>query len=113
MIMNYENYENKWKEYMYSIEDLRQIEELEEKLLKEMNNAYTFAHENKITTMNTIEKADMNGPLTRVAMAKMLSYYAINVLKKEPDLNRVNKFKDISDELDAQYDNGVTLAYQL
>ena len=45
-----------------------------------MNNAYTFAYNNKITTINTIEQADMNGPLTRIAMAKMLSYFAINVL---------------------------------
>jgi hypothetical protein len=30
--------------------------------------------------MDTIEKAEMDQPLTRIAMAKMLSQYAINVL---------------------------------
>jgi len=80
---------------------------------KEMNNAYTFAYNNKITTINIIEQAGMNKPLTRIAMAKMLSYYAINVLWKKPDTARINEFKDVSDKLDAQYDNWVTLAYQL
>jgi hypothetical protein len=30
--------------------------------------------------MPTIQKADMDGKLTRIAMAKMLSQYAMNVL---------------------------------
>ena len=55
----------------------------------------------------------MNGKLTRIAMAKMLSYYAINVLWQKPDETRNNKFNDITDKLDAQYDSGVILAYQL
>jgi hypothetical protein len=46
-------------------------------------------------------------------MAKMLSQYAINVLKKTPDTNKECKFGDVSAELDEQYDNGVTLACQL
>jgi hypothetical protein len=63
--------------------------------------------------MNSPEEADMFGPLTRIAMAKMLSQYAINVLGKTPDTTRTISFPDVSAELDAQYDNGVTLAYQL
>ena len=55
----------------------------------------------------------MNAPLTRIAMAKMLSYYAINVLWEKPDESRINKFNDVTEELDKKYDNGVTLAYQL
>ena len=31
----------------------------------------------------------------------------------KPDETRINKFNDITEKLDAQYDNGVTLAYQL
>jgi hypothetical protein len=46
-------------------------------------------------------------------MAKMLSNYAINVLEKTPDTGRNISFTDVSPELDAQYNNGVTLAYQL
>jgi hypothetical protein len=55
----------------------------------------------------------MEGPLTRIAMAKMLSYYAINVLWLKPDETRVNKFNDVSDQMDAEYNNAVSLAYQL
>jgi len=81
---------------------------------KEQKDAYTFAHENWITTKDTIQSAQMNGKLTRIAMAKMLSQYAINVLWKEPDVSKwVVKFNDVTSKKDADYDNGVTLAYQL
>ena len=79
----------------------------------EFQQAYEFAYKHGITTMPTIEQANMEGPLTRIAMAKMLSYYAINVLWLKPDETRVNKFKDVSDQMDAEYNNAVTLAYQL
>jgi hypothetical protein len=46
----------------------------------EFHNAYDFAFKNGITTMDSIGNAEMNSPLTRIAMAKMLSQYAINVL---------------------------------
>ena len=79
----------------------------------EFEQAYEFAYENWVTTMDTIEKADMEGSLTRIAMAKMLSKYAINVLGKKPANVVVPKFKDITNKLDEEYDNWVTLAYQL
>ena len=80
---------------------------------EEFQKAYEFASKNGITTMDTIEKANMDKPLTRIAMAKMLSYYAINLLWMKPDETRINKFNDIPKELDKEYDSGVTLAYQL
>ena len=81
---------------------------------KEMNDAYQFAYKNGITTMPSIDEADMTGWLTRIAMAKMLSQYAINVLGKTPDTTKVvPNFPDVSAELDAEYNNWVTLAYQL
>ena len=80
---------------------------------QEFQQAYEFAKEKWITTMPTINDANMNWKLTRIAMAKMLSYYAINVLWMKPDETRINKFNDITEKLDAQYDSGVTLAYQL
>ena len=81
---------------------------------KEQKDAYTFAKENWITTKDTIQSAQMNGKLTRIAMAKMLSQYAINVLWKEPDVSKwVVKFNDVTLKKDADYDNWVTLAYQL
>jgi hypothetical protein len=46
-------------------------------------------------------------------MAKMLSQYAINVLGKIPDTSKSIEFDDVSSKLNAQYDNGVVLAYQL
>ena len=79
----------------------------------EQKEAYEFAKENWITTMSTIEKADMSWKLTRIQMAKMLSQYAINVLWQTPDTSKVVKFKDVTSKKDADYDNWVTLAYQL
>jgi len=79
----------------------------------EFQQAYKFAHENGITTKDTIQSAQMNGKLTRIAMAKMLSQYAINVLWQTPDTSKTVKFKDVSNKKDADYDNWVTLAYQL
>ncbi|MBO4516976.1 hypothetical protein J5751_06200 [bacterium] len=70
-----------------------------------MNNAYEFAFRAGITTMESIEEANMEGSLTRIAMAKMLSQYAINVLGKKPDTNKKCEFGDVSAELDAQYNN--------
>ena len=55
----------------------------------------------------------MDGKLTRIQMAKMLSQYAINVLWQKPDETKNVKFRDVSEKKDVEYDNGVTLAYQL
>ena len=87
--------------------------EIQKNYSLELQSAYKFAYENKITTMNSIDNADMDWILTRIVMAKMLSQYAINVLWIEPDNTRNNQFADVSAKLDAQYNSGVTLAYQL
>ena len=81
--------------------------------ITEFEQAYNFAYENWITTMDTIEKADMEWWLTRIAMAKMLSNYAINVLGKKPANVVVPNFRDINSELNEEYDFWVSLAYQL
>ena len=78
-----------------------------------MKKAYEFAYKHGITTMPTIEEADMEGSLTRIAMAKMLSQYAMNVLWQKPANIIVPKFNDVSDKMNAEYNNAVTLAYQL
>ena len=80
---------------------------------QEFQQAYEFAKWNWITTMPTIQKANMEWKLTRIAMAKMLSQYAINVLWKTPDASKIVKFNDVTSKKDADYDNWVTLAYQL
>lgn len=79
----------------------------------EYQNAYRYAYTNWITTADTINKANMDWTLTRVAMAKMISQYAMNVLLLEPDTNKKCFFSDVTSSLDAQYDNWVTLACQL
>ena len=79
----------------------------------EFQEAYEFAYKNGITTKPTIQDADIDWKLTRIQMAKMLSQYAINVLWMNPDKTKYNKFKDVSDNLDENYNSWVTLAYQL
>lgn len=111
--INTHNAPNIWSPY-------QRWEELEYDLLKyylkysdEMNKAYQYAYYYWITTKESIEDADVNWILTRVAMAKMLSQYAINVLWMEPDKTRQNTFVDVPDKLNSDYDDWVTLAYQL
>ena len=79
----------------------------------EERQAYNYAYQNSITTMTSIGQADMWWNLTRIAMAKMLSNYAINILGLLPDTSKICYFSDVSNSLDAQYDNGVTRACQL
>lgn len=80
----------------------------------EFQQAYNFAHSNGITTKNSVFEAKMNWNLTRIQMAKMLSQYAINVLGKEPDISKWTiKFNDVTNKMNRDYDNAVTLSYQL
>ena len=80
---------------------------------KEQKDAYTFAHEKWITTMPTIQDAQMDWKLTRIAMAKMLSQYAMNVLWQKPANIVTPKFNDVTDKQNSDYDDWVSLAYQL
>lgn len=87
---------------------------LSDGLTPEMHRAYKFAYKHGITTMPTILDADMFGPLDRISMAKMLSQYAINILWKTPNTSiGIPNFPDVSPELNEQFWNSVTLAYQL
>ena len=79
----------------------------------EFNNAYEFAHRAWITTTDSIEKANMNWSLTRIAMAKMLSNYAMNILWKVPANSIVPDFPDVSQKMNDDYGWAVTLSYQL
>ena len=80
----------------------------------EFIDAYNFAKKYWITTVDSISEAKMYSPLTRIEMAKMLSYYAINVLWKKPDVSKwMMKFSDVTNKLEAEYNNAVILAYQL
>ena len=80
---------------------------------EEMNMAYQYAYLFNITTQKSITEAWMDQNLTRIAMAKMLSMYAMNVLWKKPANTIVPNFEDISEDLNEQYDYWISLAYQL
>lgn len=75
--------------------------------------AYEYAYINDITTQDSIEAADMGWWLIRIAMAKMISNYAINILGLTPDTSKSCSFPDVSRDLDEQYDNWVKTACQL
>lgn len=79
----------------------------------ELQGAYDYSATNGITSAASIDTANMYGSLTRVAMAKMMANYAIEVLGQTPDTTKACTFADVSSALDAQYDNGVTKACQL
>jgi hypothetical protein len=58
--------------------------------------AYNYAYNVGITTMPTIDQANMNGKLLRSHMAKMMSKYAIEILNLVPNTGKVCTFDDIS-----------------
>ncbi len=58
--------------------------------------AYNYAYTVSITTMPTIDQANMNGNLIRSHMAKMMSNYATEVLNLIPNTGKVCDFDDIS-----------------
>jgi hypothetical protein len=62
---------------------------------QELQDAYNWAHEKGITTMSTIDNANMYGAITRAEMAKMLSVYDMEVLGETPDEAASCTFVDI------------------
>ncbi len=64
----------------------------------ELNNAYLWAYANGITTMNTIQKANMWGTLIRSHMAKMISNFAIKFGGLTPDTSKSCTFDDITNQ---------------
>jgi hypothetical protein len=80
---------------------------------RELNDAYNFAYEYWITTQNSIYNANMYGNLTRIAMAKMLSEYAINVLWYYYDNNQICDFADISYDTSNAYSHWDCKAFAL
>ena len=80
---------------------------------QELQDAYTWAHSKSITTMPSVEQANMDWEITRAAMAKMIANYAEKVLGQTPDTTKQCNFNDVDSSLDAQYDNWITKACQL
>lgn len=79
----------------------------------EFKNAYNYAHDKGITTVDSIQNARMYQTMTRVEMAKMISNFAINVLWLLPDHDKDCQFYDVSSDLDTQYNYWVTQACKL
>ena len=63
---------------------------------EELFAAYTFAFDKSITTMKNIADARMCDGVSRIELSKMITNYAINVLKKSPNTNIVCSFDDVS-----------------
>ncbi|NLK97955.1 MAG: hypothetical protein GX272_07750 [Epulopiscium sp.] len=55
----------------------------------------------------------MHGPLSRIALAKMISKYVLSEGLQEIDTNKKCDFPDVPDDLNKDYDDGVTKACQL
>ena len=81
--------------------------------IDEYPEAYKWAFSKWITTMTSMDKANMYWEITRIELSKMISNYAINVLKKNPDTSKKCEFSDVSDKLNKWYDSWVTHACQL
>lgn len=60
----------------------------------ELKQAYNWAYKNEITTMNSIDRANIKWNITREEMAKMISNYAVNILWKAPDTTKSCLFSD-------------------
>ncbi|HMS91049.1 MAG TPA: hypothetical protein PKC87_02430 [Candidatus Absconditabacterales bacterium] len=79
---------------------------------QELVEAYGYAYTVGITTMPTIDQADMNGNLIRSHMAKMMSNYATEVLNLIPNTGKVCNFDDINGETE-ELKGFITKACQL
>ena len=60
-----------------------------------LNQAYGFAFDNGITTINNCTTVNLTGILIRSHMAKMISEFAIRVLKIKPDTTKSCTFTDM------------------
>jgi len=65
---------------------------------EELNHAYIFAFAHNITTLADCQKAQLDWPLIRSHMAKMISNFSISILKKTPDTDKICNFADIGSQ---------------
>lgn len=61
----------------------------------ELIQAYLYAYQYRMTTINDIEQANLHNGLTRAQAAKILSNFAITILGRVPDQTRQCQFDDI------------------
>jgi len=60
-----------------------------------VNAAYLFAYSKGITDAENIQKANVNGAISRKQFAKMATLFAMNVLGKKPDTSIKCSFTDM------------------
>ncbi len=71
---------------------------------EEMISAYQYAFGLWITTIDDINQANLNWPLIRKHLAKMISEYAIKVVWLLPDNSKICEFEDTKDQtIEFQY----------
>ncbi|MDR0859605.1 MAG: hypothetical protein LBO09_01090 [Candidatus Peribacteria bacterium] len=63
---------------------------------RELLQAYTYARDIGITTVQDVDKANLDGNLTRAQAAKMLSQFAIQVLERKPDTSKTCQYPDMA-----------------
>jgi len=66
--------------------------------VQELNDAYLYAYTIGITTMPTIQEANMTGTLIRKHLAKMISNFAMQTLNIVPNTGKICIFEDVSSE---------------
>jgi len=64
----------------------------------ELTNAYLRAHAYGITTMPTIQQANMTGYLIRKHLAKMISEFTLQFVGIKPDTSKPCNFPDMKAE---------------
>ena len=79
---------------------------------QEQIDAYKWALENGITTMETVEEARLDQPLTRAELAKMMVVYIAKILEKQPVLTGDVNYQDVKAEELGDLAGYIKLAYQ-
>ncbi len=65
---------------------------------EEITGAYNYAFSKKVTTTPSVDVSNPFGDAIRAHVAKMMSNWALDVMKKEPNLDVVPNFSDVADQ---------------
>ena len=79
---------------------------------QEQIDAYKWAHDKGITTMDTVEDARLDQPLTRAELAKMMVVYMAKIAKKSPVVTGTVSYPDVKSEELGDLAGYIQLAYQ-
>ena len=79
---------------------------------QEQIDAYKWAHDKGITTMDTVEDARLDEPLTRAELAKMMVVYMAKIAKKSPVVTGTVSYSDVKAEEIGDLAGYIQLAYQ-